>query len=131
MSFIDSIKSQAGNLKREEEVITLEEYLSLVKEDKSLSRKSHQYVLDMIMSHGEEEVDGLNRYKFFEEQLFGIEESIDKIMNYLKAAATGSEVSRRILLLFGPTSSGKSQLAVMLKEDLKIMQKQKRENFFA
>ena len=44
-------------------------------------------------------------------------------MNYLKAAATGSEVSRRILLLFGPTSSGKSQMAIMLKRGLEAYSK--------
>ena len=120
MSFVDNIKNNSKNLKKEEDVITLEEYLSLVKEDKSLSRKSHKYVLDMIMSHGVNDEGDQKKYKFFEDQLFGIEESIGKIMNYLKAAATGSEVARRILLLFGPTSSGKSQLAVMLKRGLEV-----------
>ena len=36
----------------------------------------------------------------------------------MRAAAAGSEVGRRILLLYGPTSSGKSQLAILLKKGL-------------
>ena len=52
MSFVDNIKNNSKNLKKEEDIITLEEYLGLVKEDRFLSRKSHRYVLDMVMSHG-------------------------------------------------------------------------------
>lgn len=124
MSFVDNIKNNLSNLSKEEEEITLEEFLSLVKEDRRLARKSHKYVLDMIISHGVSvDEEGQKTYNFFQEQLFGVEESIEKIMNYLKAAATGSEVSRRILLLFGPTSSGKSQLAIMLKRGLEAYSK--------
>ncbi len=125
MSFIDSIKGNLDKLKREEDEITLEEYLTLLKDNEELNRKSHEYVLDMILSHGvETNEDGSKVYNFFKEQLFGVEESIEKIMSYLNAAASGSEVSRRILLLFGPTSSGKSQLAVMLKRGLEDYSKE-------
>lgn len=119
MSFLDKVKKSMKSFKKDTEVITLEEYLKEVKKNKRVARKSHEYVLDMILSHGvEKNEDGESKYLFFDDQLYGIEESIDKIMQYLQAAATGSEVSRRILLLFGPTSSGKSQLAVMLKRGL-------------
>ena len=124
MSFIDNIKSNLSSLSKEEEEVTLEEFLSFVKENRALARKSHKYVLDMIMSHGvKKDEEGNKSYNFFQEQLFGVEDSIEKIMNYLKAAATGSEVSRRILLLFGPTSSGKSQMAIMLKRGLEAYSK--------
>ena len=65
-----------------------------------------------------DEDDSIKKYNFFDEDLFGIDESLSEIMSYLKAASAGSEVSRRILLLYGPTSSGKSQLAVLLKRGL-------------
>jgi len=79
----------------------------------------------MIESFGTEK-DSEGRvisYKFFENDLFGLDDSIGDIMEYLKAAAAGSEVGRRILLLFGPTSSGKSQLAILLKRGLEAFSK--------
>lgn len=99
---------------------TLKEYIELVAENPSLHKNAHSRVLDMIESAGVKRDDegDIVEYSFFENDLFGIEESISELMAYLKAAAAGSEVSRRILLLFGPTSSGKSQLAVLLKRGL-------------
>jgi len=74
----------------------------------------------MIESHGVSKCEdtGERSYSFFESDLFGIDDSIKQVMEYLKAAAAGSEVSRRILLMYGPTSSGKSQFAINLKRGL-------------
>ena len=57
-------------------------------------------------------------YAFFERDLFGIDEPLAKVVEYFKAAALGSDVGRRILLLYGPPSSGKSQLVILLKRGL-------------
>jgi serine protein kinase len=99
---------------------TLEDYIKMVVETPSLHSNAHARVLSMIESAGVTKNDDgdIEKYLFFENDLFGIEDSISELMSYLKAAAAGSEVSRRILLLFGPTSSGKSQLAVLLKRGL-------------
>ena len=96
----------------------MKEYIKLLKKKPELHKTSHKRVLDMIMSHGvERDEDGkIVSYKFFEQEIFGIENSIEEIMSYLRAAAAGSEVGRRILLMYGPTSSGKSQLSIMLKK---------------
>ena len=96
---------------------TLADYINLVMENPEIHMSSHTRVLKMIESHGVERDDdnAITKYNFFDEDLFGIDESLAEIMSYLKAASAGSEVSRRILLLYGPTSSGKSQLAVSLK----------------
>ena len=90
---------------------TLEEYLEMVISKRSLHMSAHKRVLAMIESYGvERDEDGtITSYNFFSDDLFGIDESITQIMEYLRAAASGSEVSRRILLLFGPTSSGKEE----------------------
>ncbi len=40
------------------------------------------------------------------------------MVEYFKAASMGSDVGRRILLLYGPPSSGKSQLVILLKRSL-------------
>jgi len=104
---------------------TLREYIELIIKKKEIHMNAHSRVLKMIESSGVEkdENGNIEKYCFFEKDLFGIDDSIEKIMSYLRAAAAGSEVSRRILLLYGPTSSGKSQLAVLLKRGLERFSK--------
>src|SRR4029434_9205279 len=62
--------------------------------------------------------EGKEHYAFFEQDLFGIDEPLARVVEYFKAAAMGSDVGRRILLLYGPPSSGKSQLVILLKRGL-------------
>ena len=44
----------------------------------------------------------------FSGELFGIDDALDRVVDYFKAAAAGSDVGRRLLLLLGPPSGGKS-----------------------
>lgn len=99
---------------------TLADYIELLKSKPHLNMSAHKRTLNMILSHGvERDSEGnIVSYNFFKNELFGIDEAIHELMSYLRAAAAGSEVSKRILLMFGPTSSGKSQLAVLLKRGL-------------
>lgn len=99
---------------------TVSDYIEMIMEKPYLHVSAHQRVLKMILSHGvvKNEEGKITEYNFFKEELFGIEEPIDEFMSYLRAAASGSEVSKRILLMYGPTSSGKSQLAVLIKRGL-------------
>jgi len=102
---------------------TFRDFIPLVQANPKLAQLSHARILDMIESAGTEydEADKnkqLPTYKFFANDLFGVQEPIRKVVKYLKAAASGSQVGRRILLLYGPTSSGKSQLATLLKNGL-------------
>lgn len=96
------------------------EYLVMVIANPKLNELAHARVLRMIESHGvvyddNDDKKERPRYNFFNKELFGLEQSTEKFVNYLKAAANGSEVSKRILLVYGPTSSGKSQTATLLK----------------
>src|SRR5699024_11048568 len=87
----------------------------------SAARSSHQYIWDMICWHGwntASEDDPVTRYKLFEDDLFGIDEALERVANYFKAASEGSEVGRRLLLLLGPPSGGKSSLVTLLKRGL-------------
>ena len=104
---------------------TLKDYIELVIENKDLNISAHNRMLKMIESHGVERDESgfITKYNFFAEDLFGIEDSLEHIMSYLRAAAAGSEVSKRILLMYGPTSSGKSQLAILLKRGLEAFSK--------
>ncbi len=85
---------------------------------KSLTRSSHQYLWDMIRSEGFEDENARFRCKLFEEELFGIDDALERVIDYFKAASAGSEVGRRLLLLLGPPSGGKSTLVILLKRGL-------------
>lgn len=99
---------------------TLSEFIErvLAADPKGVARTSHQYMWDMIRWMGGQEQDGIFHCKLFEEDLFGIDESISRVVDYFKAAAAGSEVGRRLLLLLGPPSGGKSTLVILLKRGL-------------
>jgi len=102
---------------------SFKDYITLVQENPKLAQLAHARVLDMIESAGvyfdENDKSKQNAmYKFFNKDLFGVDEPLRKVVKYLKAAASGSQVGRRILLLYGPTSSGKSQMAALLKSGI-------------
>jgi len=120
LSLLDNLAGHVDKLSGLEWNGTLRDYVEIIIKNPALHRSAHQRVLDMIESKGmtRNENGDIIRYHFFDEDLFGIEESISELMSYLRAAAAGSEVSRRILLMYGPTSSGKSQLAILLKKGL-------------
>lgn len=115
---------------------TLREYLPLVVEQPYLNDSSHARIWRMIENAGVEFDDDDKqkkepKYKFFKKDLFGVDHVLATIMQYFKAAAAGSEVSRRILLLWGPTSSGKSQFAILLKKGLECWSRTKEGRVFA
>lgn len=120
---VNLIKQYEEKLDSEPWSGTLENYLQMVVEDPTLNRSAHEYVRDMVLSKGvryKESDEKKERpiYEFFANDLFGIERVHSKVMQYFKSAAAGSEVARRIVLMFGPTSSGKSQTASLIKEGL-------------
>jgi serine protein kinase len=124
-NFMGKLSAHVDELNSLEWEGTLEDYISMVVKDQSIHINAHSRVLHMIESAGLKKNDegDVEEYEFFTDDLFGVDESIVELMSYLRAAAAGSEVSRRILLLYGPTSSGKSQLAVLLKRGLEAYSK--------
>ncbi|HJV52256.1 MAG TPA: serine protein kinase [Noviherbaspirillum sp.] len=99
---------------------TLSQFLERVlpADPQGVARTAHQYMWDMIRWMGGEDGDGNFRCRLFDQELFGVDESIDRVVDYFKAAAAGSEVGRRLLLLLGPPSGGKSTLVILLKRGL-------------
>lgn len=83
-----------------------------------IARSSHQYIWDMMRVEGFNDSAGRWRCKLFEDELYGIDDTIERLVDYFKAAAAGSEVGRRLLLLLGPPSGGKSSLVILLKRGL-------------
>ncbi|MEA3134259.1 MAG: serine protein kinase [Gammaproteobacteria bacterium] len=86
----------------------------------SLVRTSHEYIWDMLLWYGRD-VEGNDIQKareLFKRELFGVDEPLGRVVEYFKSAAAGSDVGRRLLLLLGPPSGGKSTLAILLKRGL-------------
>ena len=102
---------------------TFREYFELVTANPRLASLSHARICDMILAPGVEKLaegtrDEVTRYKFFSDELYGIEEPIARIVEYFKSAAQRLEVRKRILLLMGPVGGGKSTIVTMLKRGL-------------
>jgi serine protein kinase len=84
-----------------------------------IARSSHEYIWDMMRWQGVETLpEGGSRYKLFADELFGVDEALERLADYFKAASAGSEVGRRLLLLLGPPSGGKSSMVILLKRGL-------------
>lgn len=103
---------------------TFADYLSMVVKDPKVSRLSHSMVYDAILSQGiKESPTGDPMYDLFEGHIFGMDEPIERIIQYLASAAKRLEVRKRILLLLGPPASGKSTLVALMKEALERFSK--------
>ncbi|CQR47101.1 PrkA AAA domain protein [Paraliobacillus sp. PM-2] len=98
---------------------TFAEYLELLKEHPYLAQSAHSRIYHMIQQHGIEEINGHKKYGFFEEEIFGLEEALERLVEeYFHPAAKRLDVRKRILLLMGPVSGGKSTIVTLLKRGL-------------
>src|SRR6266478_8061075 len=125
------------NLKRlvakfdKEQFLSLHEELSLgsyvddVYDNPLLARSAYQRIFDMIVSKGCHEFTKhrktLTHYNFFDDEeipIFGLEETLDSLVKFIKGAAGGYGTEKRILLLHGPVGSSKSTIARLLKRGM-------------
>lgn len=98
---------------------TFAEYLDIVKARKEVAQTAHSRVYHMIKSAGTSEKDGHKEHHFFSNEIFGLEEAIDRLVEeYFHPAAKRLDVRKRILLLMGPVSGGKSTIVTLLKRGL-------------
>lgn len=105
---------------------TFREFLQKFESDKNTQTNvgalAHQRIFNMIMAYGTEKIDHFGKerikYKFFEDTLYGIEDAIDGLMSYFNSASQKTETARRMLLMYGPPSSGKSNLVQCIKRGL-------------
>ena len=130
MSIFSHYKSRYELTQQEE--FSLEEYLTLCKDDSSAYSTAAERILRAI---GEPElVDTakdprlsrifsnkiIKRYPEFS-AFYGMEECVEQIVSFFKHAAQGLEEKKQILYLLGPVGGGKSSLAEKLKS---LMQKE-------
>ncbi|KKM31915.1 hypothetical protein LCGC14_1565940, partial [marine sediment metagenome] len=126
-NFKDIICAQKKSKTVEDWEGTVLEYMYKIKKDPSITNFAPGRIYDMVASAGCESVDeslksrgydDLVKYNFFDGKIFGTLEPIHDIMRFLKAAARRTETGKRILILVGPVSSGKSTMAALLKRGL-------------
>lgn len=111
---------------------TFREYVDLLKGDPSPAMTAHARVYEMIESYGVEEVGGRKKYKFFEQEIYGLDRAIEKLVEeYFHSSARRLDVRKRILLLMGPVSGGKSTIVTMLKKGLEKFSKTERGAVYA
>lgn len=110
---VKSYREEESKLKWEG---TFSEYLAIVKERPYVAQTAHSRVYNMIKSAGLTEENGSKLYHFFGEEIFGLESAIERLVEeYFHPAAKRLDVRKRILLLMGPVSGGKSTIVTMLK----------------
>jgi serine protein kinase len=110
-----------------EEDMSLQEYLELCKSDPMSYAGASERLLaaigepELIDTHNDARLSRIfqnkviKRYPAFSD-FYGMEESIEHLVSYLKHSAQGLEEKKQILYLLGPVGGGKSSLAEKLKE---------------
>ena len=98
---------------------TFLDYLEMVKERPHIAQHAHARIYRMIQDAGVEVSGERRNYKFFSEELFGLEETIRTLVEeYFQPSAERLDVRKRMLLLMGPVSGGKSTIVTLLKRGL-------------
>src|SRR5690348_675848 len=98
---------------------TFAQYFEIATKQPSIAQLSHERIYNMIMAAGTETSrSGEPRYKFFSQEIFGLEKPLQQIAEYFHSAAQRLEVRKRILLLMGPVGGGKSTIVYLLKRGL-------------
>ncbi len=112
--------------RRQEHVLSLAEYLDLCRDDITAYASAAERLVDAIgeprvVDTSKDERLGrvfLNRtiklYPAFDD-FYGMEETIERMVGFLRYAAQGLEERKQILYLLGPVGGGKSSLAERLK----------------
>ena len=119
----------AGEFKELNWTGSFRDYLNKVHERPLIVRNAFQRLYDMILSHGCDEYVEYKqkrvRYRFFSDSagggkdaVFGLDKSLMRLVDVLKAAAHGFGAERRVILLHGPVGSAKSTIVRLLKHGL-------------
>jgi serine protein kinase len=128
---LKTLKQHREESKNEKFEGSLVDYMELVNKDPSIVKTSHQRLYEAVVDHGVSTMpdsnprkkkifDGENIkvYDYFKDEFFGMEQTISKVMRFLKSAAFKGEESKQVLLLMGPVGAGKSALTEHIKAAL-------------
>jgi serine protein kinase len=120
---MDILKRIAEHRQREKKLVwegTFAEYLDIVRKNPQVAQTAHSRVYNMIAKAGvETDAQGRKKYHFFSKELFGLDRAIERLVEeYFHSAARRLDVRKRVLLLMGPVSGGKSTIVTLLKQGL-------------
>ncbi len=119
---MDLVKRLEEYRDRERELMwegTFAEYFEIACKKPAVARLSHERIYHMIIDGGvETNRNGEPHYKFFSDEIFGIEKPLQQIVDYFHSAAQRLEVRKRVLLLMGPVGGGKSTIVHLIKRGL-------------
>jgi serine protein kinase len=132
--FDDLIKKDREAKKHQQFSGSLLDYLDVVKENPKVSILAHQRIYELLIANGVKTIkteeyprlkriygnDVLKRYIYFENDFFGIDKTIMKIMRYFHSAGMKGEESRQVLYFVGPVGAGKSSILEALKRALEM-----------
>ncbi|KOS71500.1 protein prkA [Lysinibacillus contaminans] len=119
MDILNKIRSYREEEDRLKWEGTFADYLEIVRERPEVAQTAHSRVYHMIKSAGLGERDEQKMYRFFGQEIFGLETAIERLVEeYFHPAAKRLDVRKRILLLMGPVSGGKSTIVTLLKRGL-------------
>ena len=129
--YLDIINSQRKKKTLKKFKGTFLDYLALVEKNPSLADHAHKRLYDVITASGISTLDDENPrkhklfnsenvkvYDYFSDEFFGMENTISKLMRFLRSASLKGEESRQVLLLMGPVGAGKSALTEHIKASL-------------
>ncbi|HEY7778798.1 MAG TPA: protein prkA [Ktedonobacterales bacterium] len=95
------------------------QYFEIATRQAGVAALAHERIYTMIMAAGTETTrTGDSRYNFFSDDIFGLEKSLQQIVEYFHSSAQRLEVRKRVLLLMGPVGGGKSSIVALLKRGL-------------
>ena len=99
---------------------TFSDYLEILAKTPQVADLAHARLYNMIMSAGVEEAsDGGRRYNFFLDDLYGVERTLQVLVEeYLNPASRRLDIRKRILMLVGPVGGGKSTLVTLIKKGI-------------
>ncbi|MDE2802968.1 MAG: protein prkA [Chloroflexota bacterium] len=98
---------------------TFADYLAMVVENPSIVKLAHAGGREAMLAKGvDTSPTGEPIYRLFENDIFGLEDVLARIVEYFEAAAKGTETRKRILLLLGPPAGGKSTIVALIKSAL-------------
>ncbi|MEG0437640.1 MAG: PrkA family serine protein kinase [Solibacillus sp.] len=119
MEFLRKIRNYREEENRLKWEGTFSDYLRIVQERPEVAQTAHSRVYNMIKSSGLEQRDGQKLFNFFGNEIFGLEVALERLVEeYFHPAAKRLDVRKRILLLMGPVSGGKSTIVTLLKRGL-------------
>lgn len=126
---------QWEEIKKRYDGLTMQGYLGLVEKDPRIAQNTQKRVLEMILEAGledipeeewsvlmfdDDEAEKKNNqgYKFFRNQLFGIDRVLRDVVDHIKSGAYGLSTGKKLLLLVGPPSAGKNSIVTAIKRGM-------------